>query len=126
MGVNRIVNEMDGHIERCPHTRGGEPSMTKESKEQIWRCPHTRGGEPILWAAEAPDIQDVPTHVGVNRRAGECLTGPSRCPHTRGGEPFYCFLLALPAQDVPTHVGVNRNCYFLASTGIEMSPHTWG
>ena len=71
----------------CPHTRGGEPSLTV----------HTRN-EPI-----------VPSRVGVNRQRRRQKQRKTDCPHTRGGEPNFEFVAALFAMIVPTRVGVNRH-----------------
>ena len=49
--------------------------------------PHTRGGEPILSRINAPFQLMIPTPVGVNRRLDHRIPAQLNDPHTHGGEP---------------------------------------
>ena len=76
----------------------------------------------------ADESTDVPTHVGVDRQAGQAAGPLERCPHARGGGPGAVrvgdtvwrmsprtwgwtdgAVVEGPQElDVPTHVGVDR------------------
>ena len=88
----------------CPHARGGGPVVIGVWWDRTMMSPRTWG-----WthgpARQGRQPDDVPTHVGVDRRRRCGRAARERCPHARGGGPS-------PSTNGPTET--------------RMSPRTWG
>ena len=127
-----------------PHVRGGGPGHGVDSAEAEPMSPRTWG-----WTRSQRAISttsnDVPTHVGVDRRTPMTYGGQVGCPHARGGGPTASTRRQLrvamsprtwgwtdeahgPAPlstDVPTHVGVDRRSSSVYGTRSRC-PHARG
>ena len=89
VGVYRRPAPLQLRALECPHVRGGVPTIERtilrieEMSPRAWGCTGLgqvgRGGS-----------YNVPTCVGVYRRASPSGGPPSQCPHVRGGVPTCC------------------------------------
>ncbi|GEM_PF-1003714 len=127
VGVDPAASPEHRPAHRCPHARGGGPSMPRITGLEPRMSPRTWGWTPGP-VVGGPVSVDVPTHVGVDLSSGVRSGWWVRCPHARGGGPVSMprgrrrntmsprtwgwTLIKLhfseDACDVPTHVGVDR------------------
>ncbi len=110
--------------DRCPHARGGVPTVPSPNVRTSSLSPRTWGCTARAITCKRPQAV-VPTHVGVYRNCSLACAAPGRCPHARGGVPFGAETPFETGPVVPTHVGVYRRVPAVALSALRC-PHARG